>query len=603
MTRNLRQHWLIYCLLIAVTLPIYLQTVKFPFVNYDDYGYIVLNPHIKRGINARSIAWAFDNRRDANWMPLVWISFMVDHITGGSAPYSIRGHEMENPAPYHRTNVILHVLNTLLLFAVLNAATGMRWRSAFVAALFGVHPLHVESVAWVAERKDCLSTLFGLLTLGAYVWYARRPSVGRYAAAAAAFALGLMSKSMLVTVPVLMLLLDFWPLRRLAENGKRKADNKERSGQPSNAGPFALLVEKVPFVGMSLAVGIVTVMQQAHAGAVKAVATYPMGIRLPNAIVSYAAYVYKMFWPTGLCAAYPHPRDTLPETLVVTCAVAFGAVTAAAVALRRRAPYLLVGWLWYVIALLPVIGIIQIGDQAMADRYAYIPLIGLFIAAAWGIPELIAVRARWALPAAACAAVVALGWAAHAQAQYWRSDLALYGRAVDVTVRNPFAQRGLGAALEDEKKDYRAAIAHYRIAASYWNDDITYYRLGQALHRTGNIAEAAEAYRAALKLRSSHFLAANNLAYILATSSDPAVRDPDEAVKWAKLACRNASKQKRADAMDTLAIAYASAGRWQDAIRTAQRGAALAEAQHKPALARDIAAKLAAYRAHRPYHP
>lgn len=607
---NLRQHWLIYCLLIAVTLPIYLQTISYPFVNYDDYLYVVLNPHIKEGITARSIAWAFTNRRDANWMPLVWISFMVDHVTGGSAPYWLRGHRMENPAPYHRTNVILHILNTMLLFAVLNSATGMRWRSAFVAALFGVHPLHVESVAWVAERKDCLSTLFGLATLGAYVWYARQPSVGRYAVVAAAFALGLMSKSMLVTVPVLMLLMDFWPLKRIAERRKQQAESSKHSGQPSRCVPFpaanclsCLVVEKLPLVVMSVAVGFATILQQVHAGAVKAVAIYPMSIRIPNAIVSYAAYVHKMFWPTGLCAAYPHPRNTLPETLVAACAVGLAAVTVAAVALRKRAPYVLVGWLWYVITLLPVIGIIQIGDQAMADRYTYIPLIGLFVALAWGIADTVAGRTPWALVAAGCGVVAALSWGAHAQARYWRSDLALYGRAVDVTVRNPFAQRGLGAALEDEKKDYRAAIEHYRIATLYWNDEMTYYRLGQALHRTGNLGEAADAYRTALHLKPENFQAANNLAYILATSKDAAVRDPDEAVKWAESACKSAPKRKRPDVMDTLAIAYASAGRWDDAIRTAQNAAELVEAQHRPALARDLQRKLAAYRAHKMFVP
>ncbi len=587
---------LICLLLIAITLPIYLQTVRFPFVNYDDYGYVPRNPSIKHGLNPRSIAWAFDNQRDANWMPLVWISFMIDHETGGTAPYSLRGHKMENPAPYHRTNVILHILNTLLLFAVLNAATGMRWRSAFVAALFAVHPLHVESVAWVAERKDCLSTLFLMLTLGAYVRYSHKPSVARYAAVAATFALGLMSKSMLVTVPVLLLLMDFWPLRRIVRSPKSKVQS-QGPDQRAGSSLFHLLVEKLPFAAMSAAVGVVTIIQQAHAGAVKTVGIYPMGVRVSNAIVNYVLYACKMVWPARLCVAYPHPRNTLPEVVVVGCGVALVGVTVAVVLLRRRAPYLLVGWLWYMISLLPVIGIIQIGDQAMADRYAYITLIGLFAALAWGIAELIAGRARWVLPAVACGVVIALGAAAYAQAGYWRSDLALYQRAVDVTTANPFAQRGLGVTLEDQEKDYDAAIEHYRIATGYCNDDMTYYRLGQALHRTGRIAEAVEAYRTTLRLNPAYFEAANNLAYILSTDKDPAIRRPDEAVKWAESACRSVERRKRADALDTLAIAYASASRYDDAIRTAEEGAALAETLHKPALARDIRTRLAAYRA------
>lgn len=590
---HLRQNWLIYCLLIAVTLAIYVQTLGFPFINYDDPLYVVLNNHVKHGLGPRSIAWAFTNQRDANWIPLVWLSYMLDHITGGDAPYKAFGHKTENPRPYHRTNLILHVLNTLLLFAVLSAATGMRWRSALVAALFAIHPLHVESVAWIAERKDCLSTLFLMLTLGAYIWYARQPCARRYALVVIAFALGLMSKSMLVTVPILLLALDFWPLQRLGRKTKPKA----------TFGRLAL--EKVPLAAMSLAVGIVTLIQQKHLGALKPEDMYAIGVKIPNAIVSYVLYMYRMFWPARLCVAYPHPRDTLPELAVVGCGLVLVTLTVAAVLARRRAPYLFVGWLWYVITLLPVIGIVQVGDQGMADRYTYITLIGLFVAVVWGAADLAASRGVGAavMGVVWVLVVAALGAAAYKQVGCWRGDIAIYSRAVDVTTDNPFAHRALGVAFEERRKDCRSAIEHYRIALSYWPQDYaTRFRLAQALHKMKRLPEAAEQYRVTLRLKPDAWQAANNLAMILATETDPRLCDPDEAVRLARIACRYA-KANRVDAMDTLAVAYAAAGRYDEAIETATKGAELADACHRPRFAREIRSRLPAYRAHRPCAP
>ena len=299
MTDNIRRNWPVYLLLAAVTIAIYWRVTGFGFVNFDDHQYIIDNPHIKQGINPRSLTWALTRQYDSNWMPLVWVSYMIDHETGGGAPGSKRA--TENPAPYHRTNLLLHVLNTVLLFAFLNAVTGMRWRSAFVAGLFAVHPMHVQSVAWIAERKDVLSTFFLLVTLAAYVWYAAKPSVGRYAAVVVALALGLMSKPMLVTVPLLLLLMDVWPLRRAAGWAEDKPSPWRR-----------LVLEKLPLLAMAAAVGIVTLVQQRHAGAVASLADYSVGVRLANAVVSYVAYALKMVWPAKLAFFYPHPLAAMP---------------------------------------------------------------------------------------------------------------------------------------------------------------------------------------------------------------------------------------------------------------------------------------------------
>jgi len=547
--RNAGRNWLICGLLVAVTLLLYLQAVGFSFVSYDDYQYVVDNPHVKHGLNASSIAWAFTDRQDANWIPLVWMSYMVDHLAGGQD----RSHAEENASPFHRTNAALHTINTLLLFALLNLVSGKRWRSAFVAGLFALHPMHVESVAWVSERKDVLSTFFLLLTLIAYAWYARRPSAGRYMAVLVAFACGLMSKSMLVTVPFLLLLMDFWPLKRWSPAGEPGA---------KSASLRKLIVEKLPMLAMAAAVGVVTIIQQQHAGALTTLNVYPLGVRSANAIVCYVAYVLKMVWPSRLAVFYPHPGTTIPAWQVAACAGAMVAVTAAALAAAKRAPYVTIGWLWYVITLVPVIGLVQVGDQAMADRYTYVPYIGLFVAIAWGVADIAARRAsaRRAIGVGAVVITIALGAVAYRQVGYWQDSRTLFGHAVGVTKDNAFA--------------------HFCLAMS--------------LDRDGETSAAASEYRTVLRLQPDDWIAANNLADILINSPDQSVRNPVEAVRLAELACRVTSC-RRPEMLSTLAVAYWAANRCDESRRAAERAVKLAESSGRPELANQIRADLAAH--------
>lgn len=438
MIANIRRNWYIYLFLIAVTAAVYSRVTRFGFVDYDDGVYVTGNDHVKAGLTFSNIRYAFTFTQDANWVPLTWLSLMTDHdLSARSNPAA------EDPSVYHRTNLILHILNALLLFALLNALTGMRWRSAMVAALFAIHPLHVESVAWVSERKDVLSTLFLMLTLSAYVWYVKKPVRGRYAAVAVLFALGLMSKSMLVTLPLVLLLLDFWPLRRLAGwTGDKKIPGKSWR---------QLLLEKLPLLALSAAISVTTYLAQKHGGAVGTLDAYPVGVRLANALVSYFAYISKMVWPVNLASLYPHPGRSIPVWQVIGSGVVLAGITLAAVRAARRRPYLTIGWLWYVITLIPVIGIVQVGQQAMADRYTYITLIGIFIIIAWSVSESIPKgKARIPLLAALAAAVILpLSVRTYSQAGFWSDNVTFFSHAVEVTRHNRIANHNLVLAHKD----------------------------------------------------------------------------------------------------------------------------------------------------------
>ncbi len=401
------------------------------FVAYDDPLYVVDNPHVRDGLTRDGIAWAFTTFHATNWHPLTWISHMVDVEACGL-----------DASCHHLASLIVHSLNTVLLFLLLASATGRNWPAAMAAALFGVHPLHVESVAWVSERKDLLSALFWLLSMAAYGRYARRPGLGRYLLVAAAFGFGLLSKPMVVTLPVALLLLDFWPLARFSP------------GPGAVARGLRLLAEKLPLLALSAASAIVTVLAQRSGEAVAARDVISWTARLGSALRSYAWYLGKTFWPTSLAVVYPHPA-TMPGGLafgtVVVSAVILVGITWAALAQWKRRPYLACGWLWYLVTLLPVIGIVQVGLQGVADRYAYLPSIGIFVGLAWGIADL-AGASRTRRAAVACvvgATVLALGVAARAQVSYWRDGFALYERAVNVVPNNWLALHHLGVARRD----------------------------------------------------------------------------------------------------------------------------------------------------------
>lgn len=504
MAANVRRNWCVYLFLIVITAAVYCRVTSFDFVNYDDGVYVITNSHVKAGLTLPNIRYAFTFTQDANWIPLTWISLMLD---GGS-----------DPAIYHRTNLILHIANSLLLFAFLEALTGMRWRSAMVAALFAIHPLHVESVAWVSERKDVLSTLFLMLTLLAYVWYASRPSRGRYIAVIGLFALGLMSKSMLVTLPLVMLLLDFWPLRRAVESGKRKVERRKHPAEAFSfpLSTFDLLREKLPLLALSAAVSITTYLAQKHGGAVGTLEAYPLGVRLANAFVSYFAYLGKMVWPAKLASLYPHPGRSIPAWQVATCVIAFIVVTLAAIRSARRRPYFTVGWLWYVITLIPVIGIVQVGQQAMADRYTYITLIGIFIVIVWTAAEWVPqTKARTpTLAIVAATVILALSLRAHSQTLVWSDNITFFTHAVSITRHNRIASHNLVLAHKDvgdklfDENRLDEAIYHFRKAlaidprmAMIHRKTVAYIRnrLGTAYGMQGKFGLAREQFLAALQ--------------------------------------------------------------------------------------------------------
>lgn len=436
-----RNHLMIVliCLALAILTVIPFAPVKDNgFINLDDNRYVYENPHVQSGLNADSIKYAF-SFNVSNWHPLTWLSLMVDYSF-----FDL------NPAGYHIVNLLFHVLNTLLLFLVLFRMTKSVWPCAFVAAVFAVHPLHVESVAWVAERKDVLSGLFWLLTMGAYAFYVERPGYRRYFLALLFFILGLMSKPMLVTLPFVLLLLDFWPLRRfdvLKWPWVRLA-----------------LVEKIPFFILALLSSIMTYMAQKQGGAVQTVDAISLPARLGNALISYIAYIGKTIRPVSLAVLYPHPGSAALWQ-VAGSALLLITVTAFVLWKAKKAPYLATGWLWYAGTLVPVIGIVQVGIQAMADRYTYIPLIGLFIAAAWGASDL---SKKWRIPKAVLPAIsvvilVCLALVTCKQVGYWKSNLTLYDHTLEVTKNNWLIYNNRGN-VHNSQGDYRRAIEDYNRA-------------------------------------------------------------------------------------------------------------------------------------------
>src|ERR1700733_4997519 len=421
------------CLLLAVaTLALYSPAIGHPFIfNYDDDIYVLNNAQVKAGLTWQTMRWTLTSTDSANWHPLTWLSHAMDCQLYGL-----------NPAGHHFTSVLFHTLNVVLLFLLLAHATKRTGRSFLVAALFAVHPFNVESVAWIAERKNVLSTFFFLLTIGAYGWYALKPNLKRYLAVAALFVLGLASKAMVVTLPCVLLLLDFWPLRRI------KGLSPAEKTLPVPQVPFwRLALEKLPLLALSAATSAVTVFAQRSGGAMRL--QLPLGVRLANAIYAYALYVWKALWPAWLGLFYPHPGATLAKWQLALAALFLLAVSAVAWWQRAARPYLITGWLWFLGTLVPVIGLVQVGEQAIADRYAYIPLIGIFVMAVWAAADLADSR-RLSFPSRAkIAAVVMAVFALFTidQLRYWRSAVDIWAHTVKVTNDNFLAEQNLGAAL------------------------------------------------------------------------------------------------------------------------------------------------------------
>ena len=729
-----RKRWLVWLIGLLLALGIlagYWPVHRYSFVNLDDPLYVYETPMVVKGLSWPGVVWAFQCVKGGNWNPLVWLSHMAVCQFCGVAP---GGH--------HVTNLLLHAANVLLLFGVLNRMTGATWRSAFAAAIFAWHPLHVESVAWVSERKDVLSTFFLMLTLWAYGRYAERPVIsnqwpvtgggkaeGRvrnaecgmqnpesgtthhasriarhascyYILALFFFALGLMSKPMLVTLPFVLLLLDYWPLGRSAERGVGSAESGKGQSRFRHTGWGPLLLEKAPFAVLSVAASALAVWTQQR---IQAVGTEPLSLRLENVAVSYATYLGKLFWPVNLAAFYPYP-DSIPMWRTAGAALVLGAISWSVLRAMKRFPYLGVGWFWFLGTLVPVIGLLHVGMQAWADRYTYVPYIGLGLMVSWGLLDMAEAWPRGRAALAWIAVLALLGCLAttRRQVNHWRDSTALYERALKVTSGNYIAHHNLGEILIDEGKldeavkqfqevirltpaigkpynDLGKAYAlqgkmddatimfsnavrlNPGLAQARWNlgnawmqkgkvaegmaqmkaavllspDDITAYgRFARMLIKLGRAAEAlpycevvvreqpedAHAhfvlataclankrleqavanFREALRLSPNTPECMNALAWIYATSPRPELLNGPEAVRLAEGACGITQRQK-AEMLDTLAAAYAEAGRFAQAVKTTEELSNLAASAHDTNAVATARQRLELYKAGKPY--
>jgi tetratricopeptide (TPR) repeat protein len=554
----------IYFVLAVSALLVFWQVRNFDFVNYDDNKYVYENPHILNGLTADSAPWAFTTGHASNWHPLTWLSLMLDRQLFGPSP-----------AGFHLTNLFFHIANTLLLFLVLKQMTKAIWQSAFVAALFALHPMHVESVAWITERKDVLSTFFWMLTLLAYFVYVSRPSVFRYIVTLTVFAFGLMAKPMLVTLPFVLLLLDYWPFHRKIS--------------------WRLLVEKIPFFVLLVISSVITFLVQRSSGAVSNIDALSLNDRIANVLLSYAQYIGKMFWPSNLAIFYPlNISGNIPFRQTAMCALLLLGISLLVVRLGRNQRYLPLGWFWFVGTLIPVIGIVQVGQQSYADRYTYIPYIGLFIMIAWGLPQLLSKlpQRKIVLGVLMILVLATLGICAHRQTSYWKNSVTLFSHTIEVTQNNYVAYNNRGLAYDDlgrgaeAMEDFSQAIrikpddaeAYTNLGTVYtrlgrYSEAIdvhkqaikfrpglalAHYNLGNACYALGHWPEAVEAFRQAIRIKPDDVEANYNLGntyYVLGRYTD-AVNVFEQAVRI---------KPNYAEAHNNLGLAYTALGRYTDA--------------------------------------
>jgi len=639
----------VVCLLLGVAvLAVYAQALQCSFVSLDDPDYVTSNPDVQHGLTWHFVKWAFTTRHSANWHPLTWFSHMLD-----CQLYGLR------PAGHHLTSLLLHLANSVLLFLLLNRMTGALWRSAWVAAIFALHPLRVESVVWVAERKDVLSTFFWMLTVGAYVRYAEEFKAQSskfkvfYGLSLLFFALGLMSKPMLVTLPFVLLLLDYWPLSRL-EFGPRFS--------------WRLLAEKIPFLLLAACSSGITFYLQYSSGVVATLSTVSLGQRLANVPVAYVRYLAKIFWPSGLAVFYGFEHWNFYQ--VAGAVFLLGWITVWVVRQRRARPYLAVGWFWFLGMLVPTIGLVQVGHQSMADRYSYLPSVGISLMAAWGLCDWASRRPRLlqAFGTAGALAVAACAVLTPRQVFFWRNPDALFARAAEFSDQDaqtcynigcavmeqgnfPRAERcferalkvagkeapksflarvenNLGCALLEQGRvpgaisNFESALvlqpaypqAYYNMGRAFMTNrqpDVAvdcfqhalaldssaaevHYKLANALVQLGRPAAAVAEYSKTLQLRPDMDEAANNLAWLLATCSDRSLRDGSRAVTLARQASEHSHDQNPV-ILGTLAAAYAETGQRIEAVTTAQRAKQLALAQNNPALARVLDSQVRQY--------
>jgi protein O-mannosyl-transferase len=638
------QRWRVaaVCLVLAaITFAVFGRTLGHEFVDFDDGDYVYDNPVVARGLTFKGFVWAFSCHVE-NWHPLTWLSHMLDCQLYGL-----------HPGGHHLTNVLFHTATVIALFLVLRQMTGALWRSAFVAAVFAIHPLRVESVAWVAERKDILSGLFFMLTLGAYVRYARLPwSWARYGLVMFLYALGLMCKPMLVTLPLVLLLLDYWPLQRV--------EPRKLSG---------LVLEKLPLLALSAASCVATLLAQT--GAIQSNESLSLPLRFANALATCVIYLGQMVYPAGLAPFYPYPHDGLPTWEVALAGTLLAGLSAVALWQRRKQPWMLVGWLWYLLMLLPVVGVMQVGGQSHADRYTYLPQIGIYMAVAWLAAEW---GAKWqagrvvfgGLMASMLAVLMVCAWK---QTAYWKNAKTLWTHTVACTKGNAMACDSLGLAYLQKGEldesilwfqkalqihpDYFDAYNNLGVALmrkgqldkaiSCYQDAMkllpysavihlnlgcvlirkgrvdeaitqfqqtlqikpdyaeAHYNLGIALAQKGSVAEAIVHFQKALQIKPGYVEAQNYLAWLLATCAESSLRNGNKAVELARQANALTGGENPV-ILHTLAAALAEAGRFTEAVETAQRTLQLAGAQSNTRLARQLQSEISLYQAGMPFH-
>jgi tetratricopeptide (TPR) repeat protein len=541
---------LVCCLLAVTVWCVFGQTLRHEFVNYDDDRYVYKNRVVSQGLSIKSVEWAFTHSHFSNWHPLTTISNMLD-----CALYGL------NPGPQHLTNVLLHMATVILLFLILRQMTGSLWRSAFVAAVFSIHPLRVESVAWISARKDVLSGLFFMLTLAAYIRYVRYSfSLMRYSAVLLCFAFGLMSKPMLVTLPFVLLLLDYWPLGRLISGPipAVAAPLAQRSAATGQYTISRLIIEKIPLFMLSAVFCVITVIMQEKSFEIIEV---PLQWKIGNAVVSYAVYMIQMVYPVKLAVLYPHQGNLLPFWKIGLSLIMLAGISLAFLASLKKRPYLAIGWLWYLGMLVPVIGIIQVGQQAHADRYTYLPQIGLYISLTWAMTDWSASwkPSRVVFAVSATAILAALAAVAYIQTGYWYNNITLWTHTIASTSRNNIAHSNLGLALAAEGRNDEA-IMHYEQALDIKPDDaLAHNNLAIAFAAEGRKAEAIMHYEQALKIKPNSVLAHNNLGLALAAEgrNDEAIMHYEQALKI---------NPNSALTHSNLAIAFAAEGRKAEAI-------------------------------------
>jgi Tfp pilus assembly protein PilF len=522
--------WLVALGIAALTAAVYWQATGNSFINYDDNLYVTNNPQVQAGLGWNGIVWAFSTSHTGNWIPITWLSHMLDcQLYGLSA------------AGHHLTSLLIHLANAILVFFLFQKLTAHVWRSAFVAAIFALHPINVESVAWVAERKNVLCTLLWLLTIWAYIGYAGRPDWKRYLLVVIAFAMTLMSKPMAVTLPFVLLLLDYWPLGRLRVRNRSTFSTPGPTGSSRSQEPTAgvavsrLVLEKVPLVLLALGDGLITLRAQRESGSVGATQVFPVGLRIENALVSYARYIWNLIWPAKLAVFYPYPKSYLPAWQVGLAAIVFLGITVLVISRASRFKYPAIAWLWYLGTLVPVIGLVQVGGQSMADRYAYIPMLGVLILAAWGVSDITRNRRLARDIAVISALVVVSGFAivARGQLSYWADSETLFDHSQSVTANNYVAYNNLGEALAGKGKTDEAALWFAKAVETNPDYAAAQENLGMALIQKGSLDDGIVHAIRATQLDPHSYDAFNKLGAALAKKGqmDEAVADLNRAVE------------------------------------------------------------------------